>query len=93
MQERFGPDGRCGPKKRCYVAKPCKMSSDCSRDYICRAPGIIDAKKEAVKEVFDMIKKRRVMKQHIKKARKAMLKGKGFRALHIATLDVPESRK
>ena len=69
------------------------MSSDCSRDYICRTPGIIDAKKEAVKELTDMMKKRRVMKQQIKKSRKALLKGQGFRALHIANLDVPESRE
>ena len=33
------------------------------------------------------------MKRHIKQAHKAMLKGKGFRALHIANLEVPDSRE
>ena len=50
----MGPDGRCGPKYRCYLAKPCKTTKDCSRSYVCRSPGLIEAKNKVLQKVNEI---------------------------------------
>ena len=60
MQKTLGPDGRCGPKRRCYLAKPCNVDGDCGADYVCRFPGLIQAKKKILQKVNNMKRQQRL---------------------------------